>query len=222
MSIDELNDLKRNIGQFISINSFFSTTTESEVAEAYLGDGTQQIDLEQVLFVIDANPKVASTKPFADIRTLSQFPDESEILFMLGSIFRVNSVTQDGKHIWKINMSLYSDDDHNLRDVLEDMKKQNGNGETSFWALGRLLKTMGKLDLAEQYYLRFLQELSSTDPSLRSLYDDLSEIASQQGNYDKSVHWRQKSRELKEQAAESNGNNKGEIIRVICRLDELC
>ncbi|CAF2759184.1 unnamed protein product [Rotaria sp. Silwood2] len=101
-------------------------------------------------------------------------------------------------------MSLCGEDEHTLKDVLADMKKQNGTGETSLWALGKLLWMMGKLDLAEHYYSRLLQEIPSNDPSRRSLYADLSQIASQQGDYDKSVWWRQKSLEMKEQATTSN------------------
>ncbi|CAF3848853.1 unnamed protein product [Rotaria sp. Silwood1] len=63
---------------------------------------------------------------------------------------------------------------------------------------------MGKLDLAEQYYSRLLQEIPPNDPSLRSVYADLGQIASQQGNYDKSVRWLQESLKIKEQAAASN------------------
>ncbi|CAF3016149.1 unnamed protein product [Rotaria sp. Silwood2] len=167
MSIDELDYLKQNIGQFVSVNSFLSTSKQRLIADFYIGDKTQQINLQRVLFVIDANPKVISAKPFADISTFSHFADESEVLFMLGSIFHLNSAYQDGDKVWIIGMSLCGDDEHNLKEVLTDMKKQNGTGETSLRALGKLLWTMGKLDLAEQYYNRLLEEISPNDPSLR-------------------------------------------------------
>ena len=92
MSSDELDDLKQHIGQFISINSFFSTSTNRTTALFFLGDTTSLIDLERVLFEIDADPKMVTTKPFADISKYSDFTDESEVLFMIGSIFRLKSI----------------------------------------------------------------------------------------------------------------------------------
>ncbi|CAF4777596.1 unnamed protein product, partial [Rotaria sp. Silwood2] len=151
----------------------------------------------------------------------SQFTEEFELLFTLGSIFRLKFVDQDEDKKWIMKMSLCGEDEHNLKEVLADMKKQNGTGETSLWTLGKLLWTMGKLDLAEKYYSRLLEEISPNDPSLRNLYADLSLIASQQGDYDKSVQWRQKSLEIKEQAAEPNSNKKGKVIKIICRFHEI-
>jgi tetratricopeptide (TPR) repeat protein len=216
MSNEELEHLQHNVGQFISINSFLSTSKERRLAEFYMGDRTQQIDLVRVLFEIDADPKVVSTKPFADISILSHFSDESEVLFMLGSIFRLNYISHGDAGVWTIGMSLCGDDEHNLKEVLEDMKKQNGTGETTLWSLGKLLWTMGKLDLAEQYYSRLLQELSPNESSRRGLYADLGVIASMQGDYDKSIQWRQKLLEIREQTARSDSIKKGETIRAVC------
>ncbi|CAF3891973.1 unnamed protein product [Rotaria magnacalcarata] len=115
-------------------------------------------------------------------------------------------------------MSLCSDDEHDLKGVLDDMKKQNGIGETSLWTLGKLSWAMGKLKLAEHYYNRLLQETSPDDPSLRSLYADLSKLASQQSDFEKSIRWHEKLLEIKEQAPESNSNKKGETVRTICML----
>jgi tetratricopeptide (TPR) repeat protein len=215
MSSEELEQLQQNIGQFVSVNSFLSTSKERLIAEFYMGDRTQQTNLERVLFEIDADPKVVSTKPFADISILSHFADEFEVLFMLGSIFRLNFINHDDDRMWIIGMSLCGDDEHNLKEVLDDMKRQNGIGETTLWSLGKLLWTMGKLDLAEQYYSRLLRELSPDEPSRHSLYADLGVIASMQGDYDKSMQWRQKLLELREQTAQSDGINKGETIRAI-------
>jgi hypothetical protein len=192
MSIDEVDYLESSIGQFISINSFLSTSNHHQIADFYIGNKAQKTDLERVLFEIDADPKIVSTKPFADISSLSSFPEESEVLFMLGSIFYLKSINHDGNQVWRIRMSLCGDDEHSLKEALADMKKQIGTGETNLRTLGKMLWMMGKFNLAEQYYNRLLQELSPNDPSLPSLYDELDLIRLVQGKHHKSEYANQK------------------------------
>ncbi|CAF3754955.1 unnamed protein product [Adineta steineri] len=192
MSSDELDSLKNNIGLFISVNSFFSTSDERRTALFLLGDITTPIDSERVLFEIDADPEIVTTKPFANISKYSDFPDESEVLFMIGSIFRLTNVYRNDDQIWIIRMTLCNDDEHDLQQVLMYMKQQIENEETNLRTLGNVLWEMGKFDLAEKYFNRLLQKLPSNDPLVSSLYEDLVELASQRGDYDMSMKWRQK------------------------------
>ena len=46
-------------------------------------------NIEQVLFEIDADPQLDNIKPFSNITSFSYFPNEEEVLFMIGSIFRL-------------------------------------------------------------------------------------------------------------------------------------
>ncbi len=204
MSIDELDDLKQYIGQFISINSFFSTSTQRSIALFFMGHTNAQIDLQRVLFEIEINPEVENTKPFADISKQSDFADESEALLMLGSIFRLNSITRGDDQIWIIRMTLCSDDEHEFKQVFMYMKKQNGTGETNLRTLSKILWKMGKLDLAEKYYNRLLQQLPLNDPLLKTLYQDLGEIASLKGNYNMSIQWHQKSLNIEQPTLPTN------------------
>ena len=199
MSSDELDTLRQYIGQFISVNSFLSTSNERSVAVFYMGDTTKVTNLERVLFEIDADPKVATAKPFADISSHSSFVDESEVLFMLGSIFRLNDIIRENDQIWTIRMTMCSDDEHDLKKVLIYMKNQDRKSETNLRTLGKLLWEMGKLTLAEKYYSRLLHELPLNDPLLSILYGEFGKIASQNGDYDKSIEWHHKSFMVKHQ-----------------------
>ncbi|CAF1394223.1 unnamed protein product, partial [Rotaria sordida] len=49
-------------------------------------------------------------KPFANITSFSYFPEEEEILFMLGSIFRLISVDRDEDELWIIRIVLVGDE----------------------------------------------------------------------------------------------------------------
>ena len=87
ISMKELEILKRNINQLISVNSFFSSSCDRNAALFLLGDPGSFIESERVLFEIEADPRKASSKPFSDISRFSEFKQEAEVLFMLGSIF---------------------------------------------------------------------------------------------------------------------------------------
>ncbi|CAF1034321.1 unnamed protein product [Adineta steineri] len=110
---------------------------------------------------------------------------------MTGSIFRLDNIYRNDDEIWIIRMTLCNDDEHDLRQVLMYMKEQIGSGEMNFRILGNVLSDMGKFDLAEKYFTRSLEQLTSNDPLHISLYEDLGKLASQRGDYDMSMEWRQ-------------------------------
>ncbi|CAF3807343.1 unnamed protein product [Rotaria sp. Silwood1] len=128
------------------------------------------------------------------------YPGEAEILFMLGSIFRLKSIEcSSDSHVWIIGMTLCSDNKHELKHVLMDMKQKLGSGETGLRTLGRLLSTMSKFDLAEKYFIRLTEQLSLYDSLLDDLYEDLGKVAAQAGNFDKGMEWRKKAIVVKKQ-----------------------
>ncbi|CAF3299344.1 unnamed protein product [Rotaria sp. Silwood2] len=200
ISSDELKRLKEHCEQFISMNSFISTSTDEQQARVFLNVPNGAVDLESVLFEIEADPNMVTTKPFADISQHSEYPGESEILFMPGSIFRLESVMRSSENsIWIIRMKLCSDDDHHLKKVLTYMKQQLGNGHTNLQTLGRLLSDMSKFDLAERYFVCLLEELLPNDPLRIDLYQDLARVASQTSKFDQCMEWRQQAIALAEQ-----------------------
>ncbi|CAF4956770.1 unnamed protein product [Rotaria sp. Silwood1] len=188
--------MQKTIEEPLSINIF---TISSKTGTSTMGTSTIGVN-EPVLFEINADPTMATTKPFADISPFSQYPREAEILFMLGSIFRVKSIHRSGdSQVWIIRMVLCSDNEHELKHVLMDMKRQFGSGKTDLRTLGRLLSEMNKPDLAEKYFIRLLEQLPPNDPLLDDLYQDLAKFASQAGNLDKSMEWRKKAIALQQQ-----------------------
>ncbi|CAF3758372.1 unnamed protein product, partial [Rotaria magnacalcarata] len=208
MSSEELNILRRCRDQFISINSFFSTSSNYHGARRFLQSLNAPGNLEAVLFEIAADPKVASTKPFADISKYSEFPQETEVLFMLGSIFRLDSIDRNSDDpVWIIRMTLCSDDDHNLKQVLADMKEQLGSGHTNLQTFGKLLWNMGKPELAKKYFLNLLNQLPPSDPLVLDLYLDLANLASQARELDKSMEWRKKALQFKEKNYKSTSTS---------------
>ena len=92
MSPSELEKFLQLRGAIISINTFFSTTVSLQVAlyfaEAILSDNSSIA----VLFCIDTGSSSGQERPYAHISQFSTFKDEEEVLFAMGSVFRVGAV----------------------------------------------------------------------------------------------------------------------------------
>ncbi|CAF4378002.1 unnamed protein product, partial [Rotaria sordida] len=90
LSMTELDQLKQNVNELISMNSFLSATLNPEVAELYSSPNDQVNDpsaLQSVYFIINVYNLSKQTTPFAFIEHHSCNPDEKEVLFSMGAIF---------------------------------------------------------------------------------------------------------------------------------------
>ncbi|CAF1107615.1 unnamed protein product [Didymodactylos carnosus] len=120
MSNDELERIRVSVGNYVSMNSFFSTTLDRTYALFLISSAgaASSTTLQPILFEID--PLKEGMKPFADISAESHFNTEREVLFMLGSIFKIENVilttTTDGNSYWSIKLSLASENDYELRE----------------------------------------------------------------------------------------------------------
>ncbi|CAF1536898.1 unnamed protein product, partial [Adineta ricciae] len=113
MSRKEINELDSNF--IIVNNSLLSTSSDREPALLFLPESDQIEDSSyvRVLFELEINIQRQS-RPYADIIHLSQFPHESEILFMTGTPFRIieqNGVTYDeNEKLWTVKLELTRDE----------------------------------------------------------------------------------------------------------------
>ncbi|CAF3562162.1 unnamed protein product [Rotaria socialis] len=209
ISGNEMKKLRASIGNIISLNSFLSTSLNRKIAERFVGQSIGSCSSDDrvgVIFEIEADPrlisdtKVDNRRPFAQIDEFSYYGEEAEILFMIGSIFRLEAIRQDDSlgdmRVWIIRMRLCSDDENDLKKLYDHMKNEYGvSKETNLMSLGYLMWKMGKFDLAEKYYRRCLSEPSSNDCSLSVLYQRLGLVANSKGDDDSSLEWYEKSLE---------------------------
>lgn len=199
ISKDELSILKQSVNQLISINSFLSTSLRREQALRFLEHVGTTENLTPVLFIIDANPRLEDSKPFANITSLSFYTNEEEVLFMVGSIFRLVEIFNRNE-IVEIFMELSTDRGHEVKPILNHMKHRigDGDGPTDLLSFGTVLCNMGKFDDAERYFQRLLSELPSTDHRIADIYHNLGEVTSEKGDFDVSVNYFRKSIEMKQ------------------------
>ncbi|CAF1031305.1 unnamed protein product [Didymodactylos carnosus] len=197
--------------------SFLSTTSNRDLALFYLGDLAASDNLQKVLFEIDADPRLDSIMPFANITAQSHFPDEEEILMMLGSIFRLESIRQQrekhGQVVHIIRMTLCSDNHHNAKLVYETMKSELGvddNGKTSLLQFGDALIEMGKFNEASKYFRRLLHELPDNHPDIARCYHCVGKVATGKGEYETALEWLHKALEIRIQTLPSNHKEIGD------------
>ncbi|CAF1258766.1 unnamed protein product [Rotaria magnacalcarata] len=143
---------------------------ELQVSKDSTGSSTSN-NIERVLFEITAD-LVAGVKSFANTRSFSYFPEEEEAFFMLGSIFRVINIQQDNEQVWLIQLKLCSENDNDLKSVIDEMKKDytESGSETNLLSLGNILLSMNEYDSAEKYLFRFLDEQTNDHLDIARCY----------------------------------------------------
>ena len=94
LSTSEIERFKTNIGGLVSFNTFFSTSLSLDIALMFAGNSTAEgsaLDMP-VLFCIEVDSSIENTRPYANIHLYSVNEDEDEVLFSIGSVFRVEKV----------------------------------------------------------------------------------------------------------------------------------
>lgn len=202
---DEFKTLRDAVGQFISINSFFSTSTDRNAALCFFGESNAPDGLQRVLFEIDADPCLDGIKPFANISSMSYYPDEEEVLMMIGSVFRLINIHYDEHRFWIVRMRLCSDSDHDLKLITDHMKEELfGVKDVNLGQFGNVLRSMGKFDDAEKYYRRLLKELPPEHQDIASCYWGLGIVASNKGHHVQSLKWHKRAFNIYQQTLQAN------------------
>lgn len=195
MTKNQIELLKNSINQFISNNSFLSTVMDRNIALSLLNN--ENNEYETVIFEIDLNPNV-TLQSFAEITQFSNLNKGREFLIMIGSLFRIINVLNDGDRIWTIRLELSPDDSHELQSIFKAMRNEYEIGEKNLLSFANFLADIGKYDHAKTYYKRFLENLSKDDPDIAVCYHGLGNIADDKGDYRSSHRYHQKALELRQ------------------------
>ncbi|UJR14410.1 hypothetical protein I4U23_001407 [Adineta vaga] len=194
ITTDALAILKKSIGQFICINSFFSTSYLYKQACVFLRLSNI---LERVIFEIEIDPKKEHIKPFADISKHSVYTKEAEVLFMIGSVFQIKSINRSqDDNISTIKLILSNASEYDSKQI---HKQRNSSREIDLRTLAQFLFIEGKVDLAKKYFIRSINETSIDDPICADLYDDLSRLASKTCDYETSFQYLHRSIQCRQQ-----------------------
>ncbi|CAF3958648.1 unnamed protein product, partial [Adineta steineri] len=169
---DEIDRLKDSIGHLILTNGFLSTSDNIEVAEIYAGitdmnsNGSRN-DFEPVIFEIDYDTNKHSTAIIANISCYSQFRDEQEFLFDLGTVFQIKDFSyKQERKCWVCQMIPSDKGSEIAREYLEFQRNEMNNGKLNMFVLfGNLLFVMGEYIKCRDYFQNLLSHQSMQDSS---------------------------------------------------------
>ncbi|CAF1045764.1 unnamed protein product, partial [Didymodactylos carnosus] len=226
ISAVELKHLNAAVGQYISINSFLSASRNRIVAEMFAGINSSISSTEQaILFDIEVDPHLESLKPFAGISHLSHFGmGEEEVIFMLGTIFRIMNVKRtEEQGIWIIKLRLCDENEHDLKDVYKYMKENIMDKEMNRSSPGMLLIQMGLFNKAEIFYKRLMNTLLPNDLLLANCFEGLGIIATEKGDNLLAIDYYRKEGEILSQTYPSDhlcfAFAYGNLATVCCKSD---
>jgi hypothetical protein len=174
-----LQQLIDNQGGLISMNGFLSTTKHEEVAPSFHGDhqvSRVRQGYRPVLFVLEINTNIK--QPYASIVDCSTKPYEAEVLFSLGTIWRIKSVKfKEDPCI----IELISCDELDSQSA-ELLRKYTENG-CNLSSVGDILYELGNDEEAEWFYNKELKQGSRDNITPTYLYYKIGKIRFEKGDY---------------------------------------
>jgi tetratricopeptide (TPR) repeat protein len=194
MTMGEIQLLKDNVNEVISMNSFLSATTSRIIADIFADTSDQSnaiSPLQSVVFIIDICDFDKDTTAFAFIENYSCVKDEGEVLFTIGAIFKVVSVTQN-KHEWCVQLQLNKQQNQQHKEFSSYMIGQLGSepGPLSF---GWFLFRTSEFSKAERYAEYIITQLPPDDKETGNAYNLLGLIYKDLKHLEKSVECYQKA-----------------------------
>ena len=168
--------------KLISINGFLSTTKEEAVAQTFAGIDEKRNGYESVIFRMHINEAISTTVPYAYIAEDARIPDEAELLFSLGSVWKLISVKKGRNAVWTIVLRLCNIFDDQLAEVHKELLADQVSNDYHLFLLAKILHGLGKYSQAGRFYDQLLEkQLSNGSKRLIHLY--LASMKDEQGDY---------------------------------------
>ena len=125
LSTSDFEKLKKTQHGLMSFNSFLSASYDMEVSLLLAQSSADKFDTIGILFVIVIDPELSST-PFADIRNVSYFEQEREVLFSMHTVFRIGQIKTMDKQgrLVEVHLTLTADDDPQLRKLSDRLQTE--------------------------------------------------------------------------------------------------
>ncbi|CAF1390910.1 unnamed protein product [Didymodactylos carnosus] len=191
----EFESLQQKVGGLLSMSSFLSTSAQEAVAMRFARSSLGRSDTTPVLFEMTVDMEKCR-QPFSNIKTVSAFSAEDEILFSMGTVFRITFIKKMKKEgVWNVKLKLNGDEDIELSVLRNHIKRELGESN-HLNALGLLLIRMGENSRAEPYFHMLLDDTSLDQSAHASAHNNIGLVYHQQGDYEKALKSYEKSLEI--------------------------
>ncbi|CAF3854636.1 unnamed protein product [Adineta steineri] len=199
LSSSILQQLIDNEHGLISMNGFLSTTALSEIADIYSSiEGKIDEGYIRVRFILIID---TIEQPYAYIGDCSAVPAESEILFSLGTIWRIESI-KPGEKFYEIELTSYN----NLNSYLDTLLKNYKKKEYDLSLVGDILRELGNYEEAEWFYQKMFKQDDLSDESRVYLYYNMAMMRKELGcNSGAIQYFQEAARRLQSSITKSNG-----------------
>ncbi len=195
----DFDQLKATPGGLLAFNNFLSTSDKYDVSLRFARRTINTFSLVGVVFVMKIDPSI-STTPFANVKNVSCYQKEEEILLSMHSVFRIGQMKRisGNDRLWKVELTLTDDNDPQLQVLTKYMQEKTFSGRPGWSRLGMLLIKLGHFNQANQLYQILLKQ-STDEREKGDLYHMLGMIKDDQGEYAEAAEYLEKSIKISQQ-----------------------
>lgn len=180
----ELEQFQSNEGKLISINGYLSASHLRNIAVMFAINDTTRTDSLPVLFEIECHDEESDCSVFADIAKFSDYPHEQEVLFDLGSVFKIETVSKD-EDIWKVYLRTTGEGKEIARQYVEETKNEM-QGNSVAILFGSLMTRMGQYQRAETYFKQLLRD--PENENLAHIHNQLGLVHQAKAEFDQAMN----------------------------------
>ncbi|CAF1018912.1 unnamed protein product [Adineta ricciae] len=198
----QVQEMKSNIGGIISFHHFLSTTLRRSKALEFIPGSLADPNLVYVLLEIECDQSPSPSvlpKPFANVSKLSSMLSEREVLFALGSRFRICTV------------------DYNEKDQHYVVKLQLVTNDLPLSSVNNSSSELDELEKHTRMYKSVLEQLSSTESDVM-IYIVAGNGARQQENTRLALRYLRKAILMHCSTQFRNNRLTNLILAYICRI----
>jgi hypothetical protein len=133
-------ELEQSQGKIVSINGYWSTSLNEQIAKIYssIGSTPGELNSESILFDIKVDLN-ASEQILADISQFSNIQDEEEVLFDLDATLQIESVIEEQENqipYWRVRMKMVNDNGLAcIQESIDQRRLYDSTGFDQMWSV---------------------------------------------------------------------------------------
>ncbi|CAF3374942.1 unnamed protein product [Rotaria socialis] len=191
---EEFEKLQKNVGKLISPNGFLSTSRDKRISVTYAGKILNQ--MTAVLFEIEVDSSSQSVI-CADIENQTVFPQEREVLFSVGSTFKIDSIEFDKDMSLHVMRLKSVDASERVEEYLKLATDEMKDTSPMLYFGSLLLHELGQIEHAKKYFKVLLKTLPSDHPDIAGLYTGLGHVCMKKGEHQLALEKYMKAYEIR-------------------------